>query len=464
MSEENDEPTGLESPELEGDDGRAAELTGGGPVTESAAAESAPRDVIVEIVLASGDPREATERAAAERAESFPEVARRFGMLEAKSPFPLPAGGLEAATEQQLEQQRYVRLKFPPGTSAEEVKAALKETPEVQDAVIVPRPRPPFPEPVKEPMVGASDQVVVGPGGFENQWYLHRTRVPAAWALTRGAGVVLADCDWGFRVTHHELRKGITKTRNVVDGSANVAWGDAADHGTAVLGIAGARANGAGMAGYAPEAELWAIKCDGPSDFDDYWIAGLLYVQQTSSAGRPKVVIYEVESENHGNYEQVPSVAQAIRDTIAAGCIVCVAAGNGNQRADRSDSGEAFAATGSILVGATAYHTTDNPRADFSNYGPSVDICAPGDPLHDLTLGHSGDAKFRNGFGGTSGATPKVAGAVALMLSVNPTLTHSQVRQILKSTGQPVQTDANKPIGVFLDVGAAVAEARRLAN
>jgi hypothetical protein len=50
------------------------------------------------------------------------------------------------------------------------------------------------------------------------------------------------------------------------------------------------------------------------------------------------------------------------------------------------------------------------------------------------------------------------------MLSVNPTLTHSQVRQILKSTGQPVQTDANKPIGVFLDVGAAVAEARRLAN
>ena len=88
-------------------------------------------------------------------------------------------------------------------------------------------------------------------------------------------------------------------------------------------------------------------------------------------------------------------------------------------------------------------------------------MSAPGDPTHDLTCAHSGDTAYRNAFGGTSGATPKVAGVVALMLSVNPGLTHEDVRAILTGTGSPLLQDPGKPICVFLNAEAAVAEALR---
>jgi subtilisin family serine protease len=62
-----------------------------------------------------------------------------------------------------------------------------------------------------------------------------------------------------------------------------------------------------------------------------------------------------------------------------------------------------------------------------------------------------------------------VAGTVALMLSVNPNLTHDEVRDILRTTGSPItpesDSDTEKPIGVFLNAEAAVLEARnRLDN
>ena len=162
-----------------------------------------------------------------------------------------------------------------------------------------------------------------------------------------------------------------------------------------------------------------------------------------------------------GNYEQIPSVHRAIRAAIADDCVVCVAAGNGNRPADRTDGDDPFDPTGSILVGATAYHETQNKRAWFSNFGSRVVVSAPGDPHHDLTCGQAADNAYRNGFGGTSGATPKVAGTVALMLSVNPRLTHDDIRDILSGTGSPLTEDPGKPIGVFLNAEAAVAEALR---
>src|SRR5262249_26340892 len=78
----------------------------------------------------------------------------------------------------------------------------------------------------------------------------------------------------------------------------------------------------------------------------------------------------------------------------------------------------------------------------------------------DVTCNSTGDAAYRNGFGGTSGATPKVAGTVALMLERNPSLTHAQIRDLLRSTGTAVVTPAAKPVGTFLNAEAAVGAAQ----
>lgn len=365
----------------------------------------------------------------------------------------------------------FVRLRFPPGTSPAEVTAALKRLPEVARAVAVPRAAPPMlalstPAPT-DPLIGSgSGPIATDPAtGLESQWYLHRTRVPQAWRYTRGANVVMADIDWGFRTTHKEFQLAIERTYNAVDGGVDVTRGNFAAHGTAVIGIAGARANDVGVAGYAPEATLWAIQGDSspnPRVFEEPWAEAIDYVRRTDAGSRRKVIILEVQtSPLGGNYEQIPSVQRAIRAAIADGCVVCVAAGNGDRLADRTDGDDPFDPTGSILVGATAYDEKVNKRAWFSNYGSRVVVSAPGDPLHDLTCGQATDNSYRNDFGGTSGATPKVAGTAALMLSVNPQLSHDDIRDILAGTGSPVAEDSGKPIGVFLNAEAAVAEALR---
>ncbi|MBB3265208.1 subtilisin family serine protease/C-terminal processing protease CtpA/Prc [Azospirillum sp. OGB3] len=418
-------------------------------------------------------------------------VLRQFGLQEARlvsSPEQVrteqarlaslrQAAAMGAATAEQVSALEslppldgFVRLRFPPGTKAAEVTAALKRLPEVARAVVVPRAMPPAvslaPPPLSDPLVGNDGgPLTQDPAtGLEWQWYLHRTRAPHAWRFARGAGVVVADIDWGFRTTHNELRAGIERRYNAVDGGADVSHGNFAAHGTAVLGIAGARADGAGIAGYAPEADLWAVQGDSaptPSVFEESWAEAIDWVRRTDSSGRRKVIILEVQTATGGNYEQIPVVHRAVRAAIADGCVVCVAAGNGDRPADRTDAGDPFDPTGSILVGATAYALDSNKRAFFSNYGRRVVVSAPGDPAHDLTCGQAADNAYRNGFGGTSGATPKVAGTIALMLSVNPGLSHADVRDILAGTGMPLLEDPGKPVGVFLNTEAAVAEALR---
>jgi subtilisin family serine protease len=72
-----------------------------------------------------------------------------------------------------------------------------------------------------------------------------------------------------------------------------------------------------------------------------------------------------------------------------------------------------------LCVAATAQ---DDSRAGFSNFGTWVDVAAPGVALRTTTTGGG----YTTGFGGTSGATPQVAGLAALLMGSNPNLTNAQ--------------------------------------
>jgi hypothetical protein len=457
-------------------------------------------DFIIEVELAPGvediaflsglTPLESTGGGAPDEPE-FTKIARTYGLIEARPVFtreqverdearisalrnesraPENRGGPESAGAQLNERDqlpplsRFVRLRFPPSASPRAILTQLNALPQVRRAAVVPRTAPPaIPS---DPMIGSSGSSLSPDAkGIERQWYLHRTRVKQAWQITRGAGVVIADVDWGFMTTHRDLTGAIERTYNAVDGSNDVTHGPERPHGTAVLGLAGARADGFGLAGYAPDTALWAIQGDsavGAAQFDEPWCEAIDYVIRTSAEARRKVIIVEVQTEYGGNYEQVPSFHRAILAAIAADCVVCVAAGNGPRRADQDDYGIPFEPTGSILVGATDFEL--NLRSWFSNHGPTVDVSAPGDAEHDVTCGEFDNGvvvnnAYRNQFGGTSGAAAKVAGAAALMLAANPKLSHSEVREILKTTGSPLDTD--EPIGKFLNTEAAVLEAHR---
>ena len=428
------------------------------------------------------------------------QILQRYSLLSAEPTFQtsIEQATMAKATAQQQgidapHLSDFVTLHFPTNANLAEIAEQLNKLPQVARAVPVPSALPPTmtltdmapaagmdaamearsfsPEleqtppagnPLAEPIVGTSDQVVVDPSGRENQWYVFRCRANLAWGRASGKNVVIADVDWGYRTSHQDLLANIKKTYNAFDGSSDVTHGGSVSHGTGVLGLSGAALNSRGMAGFAYEADLWPVQADsgtGASLGGNAWARGIDWVRTTDSGGKRKVLILEVQTGAFGNYEQVPSVNAAIKTAIAAGVVVCVAAGNGNRDAGLDDAGNPFPETGSILVGATQYDPVLNRRAGFSNWGPRIVLAAPGDSAHDVTCDSGADTAYRNGFGGTSGATPKVAGAAALMLSVNPGLSHAQIRSMLNTSGMPIVAEAGKPVGTLLNADAAVRQA-----
>lgn len=104
------------------------------------------------------------------------------------------------------------------------------------------------------------------------------------------------------------------------------------------------------------------------------------------------------------------------------GVVVVVAAGN--QNADACAYSPAGVAS-SITVGSTV---SDDSRSSFSNYGPCTNIYAPGSRI--ISADNYDDIGSRTA-SGTSMATPHVAGVVAVMLKLKPSLSTSEVRDIL---------------------------------
>jgi subtilisin family serine protease len=390
------------------------------------------------------------------------QVLKKWGFRGSESAFPPEGADFEPLVPVE-------ELQFPDDADVVSIARELSELPEVAAAGPVPI-FVPASGPRDDPLVGRNDTPTRGGDDLERQWYLFRCGIPEAWDLgATGEGVVIADVDFGVRVTHNDLkpRLELANARNSFDGSTHVSVGPC-DHGTAVCGILAADANGDGMAGVAFRAALWPIQANrgnGTPRKGDHFASAINWVRRRDSGGRRKVINLEFQTSKAGNCEQGPAVNRAIRDAIASGVVVCVAAGNGAKDAGTTDYGTRIRHTGAILVGATRDDLGGDVRHPRSNFGKRIDIAAPGDSQHDVTCGADGDDTYVNEFGGTSSAVAKVAGTVALMLQLNPDLTPREVREILIATGRPISTD--KPVGVFLNAPAAVRAAlqrRRLAS
>jgi len=398
----------------------------------------------------------------------FQQVLNEHKMLKAEPSFrrtqaaPREASA-DLALQQDLQKRRFLDLHFPPDADVASIVEHLRQLPEVERVVAMPKAIPPGMIPT-DPLIGTNDQLAKDPAsGLEYEWYIFRCGANKAWGSVSGKNVIIADIDFGYLVTHQDLASNLdmSHAHNSVDGSVNVSFGSNIDHGTGVLGLAAAASNGLGITGFAYDASIWPIQANagpGPSLPGDAFANAIDWAASADTGGKRLVINLEVQTGNFGNYEMVPAVNLAIRNAIAKGIVVCVAGGNGNKDAGIGDDGLAIPPTGSILVGATQYDSSTNPRAWFSNYGTRIVVSAPGDSDNDVTCSSSSNDSYRNAFGGTSGATPKVSGTVALMLEANPALSHDQVKSILVSTGSTIPANG-KLIGVFLNTDAAVAAA-----
>jgi subtilisin len=221
---------------------------------------------------------------------------------------------------------------------------------------------------------------------------------------------------------------------------------DGNGHGTHVAGIIGALDNGRGVVGVAPGVRLWSVKVlDAAGNGST---ATLLCGLDWVYANRNVIDLVNMSIEGPGSDGPCTNSPfhQAICNVVnIAGIPVIVAAGNGP-----TDAYKTIPATFNEVITVSAIDDFDgkpgarstSPRCVFnqaddtfstlSNYGPDVDIAAPGTCI--LSLAPGGGTAYKSG---TSMAAPHVTGAAAIFLAVNRDATPAQVRAWLLGNAKP---------------------------
>ncbi len=303
---------------------------------------------------------------------------------------------------------------------------------------------------------------------FPDLWGLRKIEGVEAWSRSTGRGVVVAVIDSGLDRLHPDLAANVWQNPreipdNGVDDDGNGyrddTWGwnfidddndprDDMGHGTHVAGtIAAVEGNGIGIAGVAPDARVMAVKA-----FDSYGfgtLAQLVPAIEYAAANGARVI-----NNSWGGFTLSESLRRALEDAHSRGCVITGAAGN----AGTDMAGFYPAAHPAVIsVGATDH---EDHLASFSNFGPLLDVVAPGgggdDPKNafdshrsilSLLASHStwtnqGDILpliVRPGYlrqAGTSMACPHVSGISALLLSRHPDWTAEQVRAALHASAE----------------------------
>jgi subtilisin family serine protease len=214
-----------------------------------------------------------------------------------------------------------------------------------------------------------------------------------------GAGATVYIVDTGIRMSHIEFGgRAIPGYSSINDGRGG---NDCSGHGTHVAGIIGSRRYGVAKA-----ARLVSVRvydCNGLGTMSGL-LGGIDWV--TKNAQRPAVANMSLG----GTYSA--TLNQAVQTSIDAGITYVVSAGNYSKDACTISPASVGAA---ITVGAT---TPSDDQASFSDYGPCVDLYAPG--LSILSTYNTGDTASY-WLSGTSMSAPFVAGAAAVYLASHAT-------------------------------------------
>jgi subtilisin family serine protease len=298
---------------------------------------------------------------------------------------------------------------------------------------------------------------------ISKSYYIKEILADKAWDISQGdPKVVVAIIDDGFDLTHPEFKGKIYKPWNAVYRNSKVNIGKNSSHGTHVAGLALAMSNNSfGISGIAPKCKFMPIQVG------DYFgkmsssaiIDGFIYAINNGanvinmSLGMhlsPHAQYLPIEAQKGiiNNYYKDEEkfwnqlFALAYKKNIS----VVLASGNDNvligidpmQRNNKT-----------IKVSAV---DNRNNKAAFSNYGAGSTISAPGVGIFSSVPNN----KFAY-MDGTSMAAPIISGCIALLKSVNPSLSFNQLVELIQSTGIPV--NSNKSMGPLIQIGKAMSVA-----
>lgn len=271
--------------------------------------------------------------------------------------------------------------------------------------------------------------------------YLDTIDVPAAWDVSTGSNsVIAAVLDTGVDAAHPDLAGRVVAGRNVVDADDDTT--DPLGHGTKMAGILGAVANNAvGGAGVAWAVRIMPVKVTTKPDgaaTDTNIAAGITWAVDHGA----RVINLSLGAPGDS------AVLQTAVDYAAAhDALVVASAGNNSSDVPEFPAG----CRGVLAVGAT---DASGRRMPFSNFGPWVDVNAPG---VGLVTPKANSAGF-NSATGTSAATALVSGVAVLLRATDPGATQAEIADRLRRSARgrgPVGVEGLDASGV-VDAAAAL--------
>lgn len=285
---------------------------------------------------------------------------------------------------------------------------------------------------------------------YGDLWGMARIRAPEAWDITTGSDeIVVGVIDTGIFTAHQDLAANIAP--GGYDFANNTAdLQDTHGHGTHVAGTIGAVGNNTlNVAGVNWQVKMIGLKFLDPFGTTANAIRAVEYAA-TNTALKIKITN---NSWGGGGYSQ--ALSDAIKEAGETyGQLFIAAAGNDGLDNDETPHYPSSYDLPNVIAVAAIDET--GALADFSCYGPeSVDLGAPGVDVLSTYIGGAGDQTAS--LSGTSMASPHVAGAAALMWSLNPDYTYQEIRDaLLESVAPNAELDGKTVTGGELDLYAAI--------
>ncbi|MEG2323767.1 MAG: S8 family serine peptidase [Anaerovoracaceae bacterium] len=277
---------------------------------------------------------------------------------------------------------------------------------------------------------------------YGKQWYLNKVEAEGAWDILdkiETEKVKVAVLDTGVDVNHVDLQDNLNKDLSVditqkKGGQYPKLLKDLDEHGTHVAGIIGATANNnIGVAGVGTGKNNNLI--------DLLAVNVFTYIKNISEPGlyalTEDIIKAIAYAENHGVKVINLSLAtydydKAFNDEIEKGTkagitIVCAASNEGTAQ-------PAYPASYKDTISVIATNK-DDKKADFSNFGDTTDLSAPGKDIYSTVVGN----KYAYN-SGTSMAAPVVSAVAAMIYAAKPSIEPSQVKDVLKKTAKDLYT------------------------
>ncbi|KKW19509.1 MAG: Serine protease [Parcubacteria group bacterium GW2011_GWA2_51_10] len=304
----------------------------------------------------------------------------------------------------------------------------------------------------KGPSAGAAPPAQTLPTGVD--------RVNAEGKANTGAGVDVAVVDTGILASHPDLAGKVVGGKNC--SSSGGGYTDQNGHGTHVAGTIAALNNTQGVVGVAPGVKLWSVRVlnkFGSGSWSSV-ICGLDFVTSKAPAKGGTIRVANMSlggsgiSDNNCGNTNNDALHKAICRARDAGVTIVVAAGNSGAPAASfvpAAYDDAVITVSALAdsdgkpggVGSATSYGADDTFASFSNFGPGVDIGAPGVAINSTWLSNG----YRT-ISGTSMASPHVAGAAALYIATHPGVSWSAVRDALALAGEAVGLGHSDTFGI----------------